>query len=37
LHRLADGSSGVATLFDDGVNSLELRRGATVFVLPPAA
>jgi hypothetical protein len=35
--RLTDGSSGAATLFDDGVNSLELRRGATVFVLPPAA
>jgi hypothetical protein len=34
--RLADGSSGVATLFDDGVNSLELQRGATVFVLPAA-
>lgn len=34
--RLADGSNGVATLFDDGVNSLELQAGATVFVLPAA-
>jgi hypothetical protein len=37
LLRLDDGSQGAATLFDDGVNSLELESGGMVFVLPPQA
>ena len=32
LVRLEDGSRGIATLFDDGVNSVELRVGGRVFV-----
>jgi hypothetical protein len=32
LVRLEDGSTGAAMLFDDGVNSLALEAGGTVFV-----
>lgn len=34
LLLLEDGSHGAARLCDDGVNSLELQPGGTVFVLP---
>lgn len=30
--RLGDGSTGLAILFDDDVNSAELEAGATVFI-----
>ena len=35
LLRLEDGERATATLFDDGVNSLELRSRGRVFVRPP--